>query len=61
MTIILETNVTLTGWVHRFDRKVIEFGGRNPTKPPRLIPKSSVAMIVANQVVRLHPRTAATA
>jgi hypothetical protein len=44
----LEGDVQLNGLVHRHDRKVIEFGGKNPMKPPRLVSKSAIVFARVN-------------
>jgi sRNA-binding regulator protein Hfq len=51
LTVHLEGNVQLIGLVHRHDRKVIEFGGKNPLKPPRLVAKSAVVYIQETPMV----------
>ncbi|WP_408602111.1 hypothetical protein [Pseudomonas sp. PLMAX] len=51
LTLHLEGNVQLIGVVHRHDRKSIEFGGKNPSKPPRLVAKSAVVYIQENPMV----------
>lgn len=51
LTLHLEGDVQLIGLVHRHDRKVIEFGGKNPLKPPRLVAKSAVIYIQENPMV----------
>ena len=48
LTLHLEGDVQLNGLVHRHDRKVIEFGGKNPLKPPRLVSKSALAFAKVN-------------
>jgi sRNA-binding regulator protein Hfq len=49
LELYLEGNVMLQGWVHRHDRKVIEFGSKNPSNPPRLVSKSAVAFLKVHQ------------
>ena len=48
LTLHLEGDVQLNGLVHRHDRKVIEFGGKNPLKPPRLVSKSAIVFAKVN-------------